>query len=364
MMFGRALSSLARVAFVVFLSVGLCAAASLAVHAQTAPAPEQRPRAGWPGASSQSQAAVPQPSDSGSWLLDIQRKLQGDLAVAVRGVKGEHAWPAIAMLIGLSFLYGVFHAVGPGHGKAVISSYVVANRTTLRRGIILSFVSSLVQAFSAIGLVCVLVIGMKAVSLEIRQTVQQFEIASAAFIVFAGLWLLFMQLRRYVPPFRSSAIAEETGGASSPAAGMHHHHHDHDHGHHLGSHGESCGCGHAHMLSPKDVEDGWSLPQAAAIVLAVGIRPCTGAILVLVFALTQGMFWAGVTSAFAMALGTAITVSALAMLAVGSRETAARIAGSAWTDRIYAAAGLAGALFVVLFGGILLYGAVYRPMPF
>ena len=118
------------------------------------------------------------------------------------------------------------------------------------------------------------------------------------------------------------------------------------------------------MPSPKDIEGGWSLRQAAAIVLAVGIRPCTGAILVLVFALTQGMFWAGVASTFAMALGTAITVSALAVFAVGSRETAARIAGSAWADRVYAAAGLAGALFVALFGGILLYGAVYRPMPF
>jgi ABC-type nickel/cobalt efflux system permease component RcnA len=118
------------------------------------------------------------------------------------------------------------------------------------------------------------------------------------------------------------------------------------------------------MPSPQDLESGWSLRHAAAIVLAVGIRPCTGAILVLVFALTQGMFWAGVASTFAMALGTAITVSALAVLAVGSRETAARIAGSRWADRIYGAAGLAGALFVVLFGSALLYGALYRPAPF
>jgi nickel/cobalt exporter len=367
-MFGRTLLSLARAAFVAFLAAGLWAAASVTVHAQTTPTPEQAPRAAWPStgpsAPSQPSAAASRPSDSGNWLLDIQRKLQGDLAVAVRGVKGEHAWPAIAMLVGLSFLYGVFHAAGPGHGKAVISSYVVANRTTLRRGIILSFISSLVQAFSAIGLVSVLVIGMNAASLEIRQTVQQFEIASAAFIVLAGLWLFFAQLRRYVRPFRASAVAAEAGGAFLAATGAHHHHHSHDHGHHHGSHGESCGCGQAHMPSSKDIEGARSFRQAAAIVLAVGIRPCTGAILVLVFALTQGMFWAGVASTFAMALGTAITVSALAVVAVGSRETAARIAGSAWADRIYGAAGFAGALFVVLFGGVLLYGAIYRPMPF
>ena len=118
------------------------------------------------------------------------------------------------------------------------------------------------------------------------------------------------------------------------------------------------------MPSPKDLEGGWSLRQAAAIVLAVGIRPCTGAILVQVFALTQGMFWAGVASTFAMAIGTAITVSALAVLAVGSREAAARIAGSAWADRVYGAAGIAGALLVVAFGGALLYGALYMPVAF
>lgn len=118
------------------------------------------------------------------------------------------------------------------------------------------------------------------------------------------------------------------------------------------------------MPLAKDLQGSLSLRQAAAVVLAVGIRPCTGAILVLIFALAQGMFWAGITATFAMALGTAITVSALAALAAGSRDTAIRFAGSRWTERIYAAAGLGGALLVLVFGVFLLLGALANTSPF
>jgi nickel/cobalt exporter len=369
----RRSQGLTRLALMILLALDMWAGTPLSALAQNTPAAEQsQPRAAWPRAGSgspaqqQTNTSPSQAAGWGSWLLDTQQKLQRNLAVAVRGMKGDHAWLAGLTLIGLSFLYGVFHAAGPGHGKAVISSYVVANRTTLRRGVILSFLSSLVQALSAIGIVSVLAIGMNAAGLQIRQAVHQLEVVSAAFVILAGLWLLFMQLQRYLTPLTASAAAAGASGLSIPVPeapvrqdhdhGAHHHHHHH--------HDEGCGCGHAHMPSPKDMEGRWSLRQAAAIVLAVGIRPCTGAILVLVFALTQGMFWAGVASTFAMALGTAITVSALAVLAVSSRETAARLAGSRWADRIYGAAGLAGALFVVLFGAILLYGALYRPAPF
>jgi nickel/cobalt transporter (NicO) family protein len=367
------LFAVTRMAVAAVLMAGLWTAAPLPVAAQPSPATEQgQPRAAWPNARPAAPAqpqAAPQATGWGSWLLDTQQKLQRDLAVAVRGMKGERAWLAALTLIGLSFLYGVFHAAGPGHGKAVISSYVVANRATLRRGVILSFLSSLAQACSAIGIVAVLALGMNAAGLQIRQTVHQLEIVSAVFVILAGLWLLFTQLQRYVTPLRASAIVAGPSGVSIPVPEAHshdhHHHHHHHHAHEHHQHaGESCGCGHAHMPMPQDLEGRWSVREAAAIVLAVGIRPCTGAILVLVFALTQGMFWAGVASTFAMALGTAITVSALAVLAVGSRETAVRLAGSAWADRIYGAAGVAGALFLVALGGLLLYGALYQPTPF
>ena len=106
------------------------------------------------------------------------------------------------------------------------------------------------------------------------------------------------------------------------------------------------------MPAPKDLEGPWSWKKAFALAFSVGIRPCTGAILVLVFALSQGLFWAGVFSAFAMAIGTAITVSILAALAVGSREMARKLAGegSPWASRIGTTAGILGSALVFLMG--------------
>jgi ABC-type nickel/cobalt efflux system permease component RcnA len=349
---------LACFALAALLAAGLWVSGAMAGFAQIAPKTEQAaPKAAWP--SPGSGTAQRQTPRSQSWLLDTQRSLQRQLALEVKEMKkGGNEWLAAGTLIGLSFLYGLFHAAGPGHGKAVISSYVVANRTTAKRGVILSFVASLAQALSAIGLVSVLAIGMNAAGVQIRQAVAQFEIASAVLVILTGVWLLFSQLRRWVPMLSPAMATAPLHVGTAPA---HHDHHHHGHGH---AHGEDCGCGHHHMPRPQDLEGDWSIRHAAAVVFAVGIRPCTGAILILIFALTQGMFWAGVAATFAMAFGTAIMVSALAVLAVGSREVAARYAGSLWADRIYGAAGTLGALLVILFGTALLYGAVYFPAPF
>jgi ABC-type nickel/cobalt efflux system permease component RcnA len=118
------------------------------------------------------------------------------------------------------------------------------------------------------------------------------------------------------------------------------------------------------MPDPRDMSRDWSLRHAAAIVLAIGIRPCTGAILVLAFALTQGLFWAGVGATFAMAIGTAITVSVLAVAAVGSRDLALRFAGSRWTTGIYDMAAVGGSLLVVLMGLALFWSSLGPVKPF
>lgn len=120
------------------------------------------------------------------------------------------------------------------------------------------------------------------------------------------------------------------------------------------------------MPSPDQLQGEWSWPRAIAVAFSVGIRPCTGAILVLVFAISQGLAWAGVFATFAMALGTAITVSALAALAVGSRELATRLAGpeSRWGWRIERAAGLAGALLVLTLGATFFAGSLQPAAPF
>jgi nickel/cobalt exporter len=118
------------------------------------------------------------------------------------------------------------------------------------------------------------------------------------------------------------------------------------------------------MPDPKQLEGAWSWRKALPIALAVGVRPCTGAILVLVFAIGQGLLWAGVFATFAMALGTAITVSALAALAVGSRELAVRIGNGGGGERVRLVAGIGGSALVMLMGVVLFIGSLNGPTAF
>jgi ABC-type nickel/cobalt efflux system permease component RcnA len=260
------------------------------------------------------------------------------------------------ILVAVSFLYGVFHAAGPGHGKAVISSYVLANGATVRRGITLSFLAAIVQAITAIAIVSVLAIFLNAAGIQIRNVAQRFETASGLLIALTGLWLLALYLRRRVSPAPAAFVQAEAHPHGHDHGG-----HAHDHAHH---HDEACGCGHSHMPDPDAIGKNWSLSNAAAIVFAIGIRPCTGAILVLVFALTQGLFWAGVGATFAMAIGTAITVSTLAVLAVGSRDLALRFAGNRWATGIYDVAAIGGSLLVMLLGAGLFWSSLGPAKPF
>lgn len=287
------------------------------------------------------------------WVQTTQHTLQRQLAGAVRGLKGGDRFAAAWLLVGLSFLYGVVHAVGPGHGKAVISSYVLANERTVRRGVLLSFLASATQAVSAILLVGVLAILLNASGMGIKHAVGWLEVASYALVALIGAWMLTTRIR-------TSLRSGET------VVHRHRHHHGNEHGPAAPRHrGEGC-CGHSHIPDPGALEGAWSLRKMAAIVLAVGVRPCTGAIVVLVFALAHGLFLAGVGATLAMSFGTAVTVSALAVLAVGSKHLAVRLANGdgAWTTRIQSAASYTGSTLVLLFGAVLFWASLGPARPF
>jgi len=303
------------------------------------------------------------------WVLEKQAQFNRELAAAVRGLKTASPLSATLLLAALSFAYGVLHAAGPGHGKAVISSYVLADGRTVRRGILLAFLAALIQALSALAVVGVLVLALRATGLQIRAMEAWLETASWALVALVGVWLLYYQVRSALRP--------------APGHAGHHHHHDHgahQHGphgshvhshaahghHHAHGHGDACEvC--AHLPAAAELQGDWSWRRALALAFAVGVRPCTGAILVLVFAIGQGLLWAGVLSTFAMALGTAITVSVLAASAVGFRELAARVAGggtSKWADRVQLAAGLVGASLVLVLGAAFFWASLGAVKPF
>jgi nickel/cobalt transporter (NicO) family protein len=306
------------------------------------------------------------------WVLAKQAQVNRDLAGAVRGIKSADPIHATLTLAMLSFFYGVLHAAGPGHGKAVISSYVLADGRTVRRGILLAFLSALIQGVSALVLVSVLILLMRASGLQVRAMEAWLETASWALVTAVGAWLLYYQLR---PVFAARAADGGKGGAPAQdhASHDHSHHHDHHHhahgeGHHHHQHAHAGSCEVcAHLPGASELQGDWSWRRAFALAFAVGVRPCTGAILVLIFAIGQGLLWAGIFSTFAMALGTAITVSALAASAVGFRELAKRLAGggaSKWADRVQLAAGIGGAGLVLVLGAAFFVASLGAAKPF
>ena len=289
-----------------------------------------------------------------TWLIQKQQEAHTALQSAVQRLKSAEPWSAALLLAGISFLYGVVHAAGPGHGKAVISSYVLADGRTVRRGVQLSFLAAGVQALSALVVVGILIVALQWTGMQRKAMEAWLETASWGLVALIGAWLVYYQLR----------------GAYAHGAGHDHHHHHHGHGHHHHHHahhhhGDACEvC--AHLPAPSQLQGDWSWRRALSLAFAVGIRPCTGAIMVLVFAIGQGLWWAGVFSTLAMALGTAITVSALAAFAVGFREATAKVAGggsSKWGDRVQLAAGLGGASLVLLLGVVFFIGSLGPAQP-
>jgi nickel/cobalt transporter (NicO) family protein len=333
------------------------------------------------------------------WIGQQQRQFISSLAAALRDIKAGNVWAASLVLIGFSFAYGVLHAAGPGHGKAIVSSYMLADGQTVRRGVQLAFLSSLVQAVSALVLFSVVVLLLKGARTQITNTEAWLERASWAIVAGFGAWLLIRQLRALVSgkPVHAHdhdhaydhehrrSHGHDHGHAHAAVAHAHHgHNHAHKHQHgpshtaanqsHQANHGhshavgEACDtCGHAHMPTADTLQGSWSWRRAATMAFAIGLRPCTGAIGVLFVANGLGLMWAGVISTFVMAIGTAITVSALAILAAGSRDLATRIAGTAdnsWASRAQTAIGLAGAALVFVLGSTFFYYSWTTTTPF
>jgi nickel/cobalt exporter len=291
------------------------------------------------------------------WMFAKQAAFYREMSGIIRQAKTDGT--AVWALLGISFLYGIFHAVGPGHGKAVISSYLVANEETWRRGVILSFASAILQAFVAVAIVGVAAALLNATAGQICSAERVVEMASYALIVLIGLRLLWVKGRGFLRAAGNlNRPLHAVGAAVTPPYEHDHHSHDHDHRHHHHDDDHASAWGHAHGPEPQDLAGPGGWKRGLSAIVAVGLRPCSGAILVLVFALAQGLFWTGVVSTFIMGLGTAITVAAIATIAVFAKAWAKRVADTQSGYGMLAMRGIeVGAAVVVLaFGALLLTG--------
>ncbi len=252
------------------------------------------------------------------WVASQQAAFSQSIQASLKDLSTDGAFPF--WLITLSFIYGVLHAVGPGHGKIIISSYVLATNAQARRGIALAFASAFVQACTAIAMGGFAVLVFNITSIGISQTTESLVLLSYAIVTAIGAWLVWTRA------FRSRPL--KVAGPQSQATHPGHARVDDDH--EAGATARqtltACACGHSHIADPHDLKQALSWKNTWPLILAVGIRPCTGALIVLAFAMALGIFWAGVLATFAMALGTALTVAFLAWFAVSAKSLAVQVA--------------------------------------
>ncbi|HTM76673.1 MAG TPA: nickel/cobalt transporter, partial [Devosia sp.] len=278
------------------------------------------------------------------WLQTQQRDFYQAMNASLGALKAD--WTAFWLLGGLSFLYGIIHAAGPGHGKVVISSYMLANETQVRRGITLSVISAMIQSAVAVAFVLVAagILGMTSMAMD--SAANWIGIVSYSMVALLGLWLIVRKVFN-LGHRHAHAPADLAAKARGHLHDGHGHDHD-DHDHH----------GHLHIVPPSAVTGSWR--EQLGVVLAVGLRPCSGALVVLAFALSQGLLAAGILAVFLMGAGTALTVAVLASIAVGAKGWARRIGGvdNPVTVAVVWWAELFGAIAVLGFGVVLIIASL------
>jgi nickel/cobalt exporter len=261
---------------------------------------------------------------------------------------------------------------------------------------VLSFASAMVQAAVAVAVVGVAAVLLNATAATMKTAVYWIEVISYLLIIAIGLRLIWAKGRAAISTWRDIHTPKTVGAAATPAHlrddHAHHHghahghaHHDHahhnhthhDHGHahghehhghhhdHAHGHAHDHACcdhgsawSHSHAPEPSELAGPGGWKRGLTAIFAVGLRPCSGAILVLVFTLAQGLFWAGVVATFVMGLGTAIMVAAIAVLSVVATKWAERVASTRGSYGMLFMRGIevAAAVLIAAFGTLLLLG--------
>ena len=283
------------------------------------------------------------------WILAQQQKFDRLMRGAVRAIATDAG--AFWSLLGLAFAYGVFHAAGPGHGKAVLAAYMLANERALKRGLVMAGLAALLQASVAIAMVVGLSFLFGATAHMMRNAARMIEIASYGAIALLGLALVWRKGRAFLTDWRGQQAKPSPASIASRfqcvAADDPAHVHGPD-------------CGHFHMPDPAKLGGAFDWRDAAGAVVAAGLRPCSGAILVLVFSAAQGILYAGIAATFAMAAGTAATTGLIAIVAVYAKGLAERLNARRGTNGLVLLRGLelAAAIAVLALGAGLLTGTL------
>ena len=247
------------------------------------------------------------------WLLLVQRQLVGDLQHHISAIRDGGSTMAVFIVIAVAAIYGVVHAAGPGHGKFVVVSYLSSRRARILQAVKMSAAMSLTQALSAIFLVSLFSVLLGVGSRTLMAGAAWFQTASFGLIGAFGI-----------------AIA-----ARAVKGDVHCHDHGPDCGHH--DHGGSRARGEILLGA-----------------MAIGLRPCTGALLVLLFTFANGLYWLGITATLAMAVGSAITIALVGLGAIGAHSLVGRIGASASAEWLARAVAVIGGAVIAVLGFVMM----------
>ena len=231
-------------------------------------------------------------------IRQMQAQYLGQVTETLRQVKQDQQSLFPFSLLLLSFIYGLLHAAGPGHGKAVISAYLLSTKAQLRQGIQIAFFASMLQAVTAITITFAGIFLLQFSVRSINQSFTYFEQFSYALIATLGLYLLTTHIIKII-----------RRNPTSP-------NHVHD---------EDCDCGHDHMPAPQPNQ---KFKQKLLTIFSIGIRPCTGALIILILAHSLGLYWTAILATFLMAVGTFITISLVATFAVSLQKMSQKLSGN------------------------------------
>jgi len=292
------------------------------------------------------------------WVMQKQREYHRSLTARVEALSEHQTLQNTWLLLLLSFLYGVFHAAGPGHGKAVLTTYLLTQPEKLRQGVQLSFAAAMLQGITAIFLVVFLVQGLGWLAKEALDSVFYIEAGSFLLVALLGLLLIIKGLRQLLitQSNRQFKPLNSVAGFSVPQAPLALQFSS------TALASSACSsCGKVHHVAPEQLSKGGRL-ENLSLVLSIGLRPCSGAVLILLATHLLGLGWIGVLATLTMALGTALTVATLAILAVEARLLAKRLLKlqSNSLSKLSGLLALLGGSFILLLGISLLMGSLTR----
>lgn len=279
-------------------------------------------------------------------VVNWQKSFNQQISQAFNFIEQQPQQAGLTLFV-VSFLYGVFHAVGPGHGKFILSSYLSIEQAKLPQAMRITLLSALAQGLVAIALVSVLVVGLMLSRSYFNLTVKWVERGSFILMILFGCYWLYQGIKVW----RKSAQKVVKIYKIVPLHSNHMGHQEH-------IHSEQCGCGHKHLPSSDELAKIQDWKSMLLVIFSIGLRPCSGAILVLFLAYTLDLYLWGIFSALVMAAGTGLTLSLFAVIVLVARKRAAKI--SRWylsdTQSKRSVFGLKLLLGIILIGfGIILF---------